>query len=294
MASRIETNEPKIKINVSGFGPFYGIQDNPTSKLMKRLKAEKQQKERQCVLGKIDIFETSAAGSLQQLTQLRQLTDTKRKVQPHRRDLWVHFGVNGSSNQFSFEKLCWNEADFRCPDEQQWQPTKQPIDPTLSLSDCYKTGFPISLLLFHFSQFPWTVGLSENPGRFVCNWIYYQSCKLELENAISFKPTTTTTMTTMSESSNPKVLFVHVPPENVYSIDQQHAFAMALFHFISKLELEEAFVKSIWDQLTGQNSALNSWWIRFRNHMTEPQRFYHGMSHVFHLLQLSSQYRSSL
>lgn len=44
--------------------------------------------------------------------------------------LWLHLGVNEISTEFAIEAVAYNEATFRVPDECNFQPTKEAIDPS--------------------------------------------------------------------------------------------------------------------------------------------------------------------
>jgi pyrrolidone-carboxylate peptidase len=63
------------------------------------------------------------------------------------------------------------EATFRVPDERGWQPMHQKID--ASSGEAYlKTSLPLVHLRDCLSA-KHALTISDDPGRFVCNWILY-------------------------------------------------------------------------------------------------------------------------
>lgn len=111
--------------------------------------------------------------------------------------LWVHFGVHSSATTLLLEQVAWNEMDFRVPDQAGYQPSNLPIcsnDGDLKHSLACK--LPLSAICERVTEGNESgalVKLSTDPGRFLCNYLYYLSLK---------------------ETSNygAHSLFIHVPP----------------------------------------------------------------------------------
>lgn len=87
------------------------------------------------------------------------------------------------------------------------------LSPVISLKTLLDvTGLRESLA----SSFP--VIVSENPGRYVCNWIYFNSLLIARDD-----PSAT-------------VLFVHVPSTEILPLDQQKQFVAELLHLLHQQE----------------------------------------------------------
>ncbi|KAG2501501.1 hypothetical protein HYH03_000009 [Edaphochlamys debaryana] len=163
------------------------------------------------------------------------------------RTVLLHLGVASTAREFRLEARAANCAAFRIPDEDAWQPEHQPIDPAFpgGTSAWVGTSLPLARLAERLS---WRgaeggggegvggegsggegggggggggdggVGLaercvvvSEDAGRFLCNWCYFRACQL-------------------AEALGPgcDALFVHVPPFEVYGEEAQRAFLLDL------------------------------------------------------------------
>lgn len=89
--------------------------------------------------------------------------------------------------------------DFDIPDEGGKQPTGDPIVLSSDNDSSLTTSLPLSVIIKEFqnSQIP-AVVISEDPGRFVCKYIYYKSLLHQ-----------------QSKQSLLNSLFIHVPRDNV-------------------------------------------------------------------------------
>jgi pyroglutamyl-peptidase len=135
------------------------------------------------------------------------------------RVVFVHFGVNVGVKRFELETQGFNEATFSCPDEAGWAPVKAAIDPdaSLPLAHARRTKLPLQLLTNTLQGHGFDVGVSADAGRFVCNWVYYNSLRL-------------------SETNGSLALFVHVPDVTTVPLQRQLEFCSALLTAIADLE----------------------------------------------------------
>lgn len=135
------------------------------------------------------------------------------------RVVFVHFGVNVSVRRCELEMQGFNEATFTCPDEAGWSPVKVPINPdsSLPLAHALCTKLPLLQLARTLQTRGFDVGVSKDAGRFVCNFVYYNSLRL-------------------AEKSGSLVLFVHVPALEVMPLERQLAFCSTLLSCIAELE----------------------------------------------------------
>jgi len=131
---------------------------------------------------------------------------------------FIHFGVFAGSKAFRLEKFGYNEADFRCPDESGYKPNHSKIVDNLPLGTRQNSSFVDDDTfdkIFSTLKNSFACKESSDPGRFVCNYIYYTSLK-----------------TCEKQSSCFKSLFVHVPQFSEINQEKQQAFAKALLQAI--------------------------------------------------------------
>jgi len=166
-----------VRFFVSGFGRFHGVDANPTTKILELLRAETKEGSRDSFPEKVavelcEIMEVSAEGCTQSLDQQFISND-----QPHWTSVYLHLGVC-TSTYFRMEEVAVNCANFRCPDEKGYQPQDLPIDMTqLNTEYQRRCKLPLSDIVAKLELKGWEgkVQTSEDAGRFVCNYTYYQS-----------------------------------------------------------------------------------------------------------------------
>jgi len=195
---------------ITGFGQFHNVEINPSEVLVKRLPSYLSSPScpspLNCNIIATHVVEVSIGGSLDAMAMLKS-----RCTHPpcaNKKTLWVHFGVNAEQTNFRLEKVAWNEAKFRCPDQRGYQPVSEAIIPE-NTEPCIKSNVNVDLLANELSKKGFSVQTSEDPGRFLCNYIYYQSLH-------------------HSTQSGAYSIFVHVPPFSAVPIDAQLSFAHAL------------------------------------------------------------------
>jgi pyroglutamyl-peptidase len=182
------------------------------------------------------VLETSAEAARAAIDKLWQDEQTNQKSE-QTTTILLHLGVNYKGEKFHLESCAYNEATFRIPDERGYQPDKESI-----LGDDISVGRALETLLDVNSlveQLNHTIGkhesesisvcckksiVSNDPGRFVCNYIYcysldkFKSHKLQV---VSNDPRRGT-----------RCLFLHVPPVAVVPQDQQFWFVARLMEML--------------------------------------------------------------
>ena len=161
----------------------------------------------------------------------------------------LHFGVNpnqrSSNNKqppmFQLEQHAYNEADFRIPDQNGFQPSKQPIDPSHPLSQRLSTDLNVKRMKDRLTQKGYEVGISGDAGRFVCNYIYYQSLRsvLTLQEEMRGGPAAAGHNDDGDDVGSDvevevHVLFVHVPSFEDIPKDTQVDFTLELLDSIEE------------------------------------------------------------
>ena len=208
--------EGKIRIHVTGFGPFNGVPSNPTSALVERLQRDAPSLTG-VVISSTSVVETSVDGVEASLRRSRERRDVECG------EIFLHLGVHGSATGFNLEANAFNEASFRVPDERGAQPWKEAINPSDGpISTCLVCPINIDALVSTMRQCGYSgVVRSEDAGRFLCNYIYYASqrrCRAEGGSA----------------------LFVHVPPFTVLSEAAQYKQLLALIAALASAQKARA------------------------------------------------------
>jgi pyroglutamyl-peptidase len=199
---------PSVSFIVTGFGPFRNAQENPTTVICNRL------------MGYLEdttlasrtttrVIETSAQAARAELDAI-ELPDSTTTV-------LLHLGVNCKAHHFQLEQCAYNDATFRIPDEQGYQPQNVCIVDHIPLNTCLKTLLNIKDLCANAGD----VVVSTDPGRFVCNYTYFYS--LNKTQALD----------------RVHSLFLHVPPFSVIPEETQMSVVVKLMHCID-LQLSNA------------------------------------------------------
>jgi pyroglutamyl-peptidase len=231
----------KASFVVTGFGPFHGVKDNPTSVLVQKLPEYLLQRS-----GNDDssappmrtlVLETSASGAKQQIDALYdELCPNQSNGgndSPDRTLCLLHLGVHSLAQQYLIESCAYNEATFVVPDEAGDQPKQAPI-----LAHCVVgTPFPtmwnvpelveqvnalrLSRSIGELSETVRPAVVSTNPGRFVCNYTYCYSLD-------KFQCSRMRTCEDDDSVADVRCLFVHVPSFQVAPEEEQLQFIVDL------------------------------------------------------------------
>ncbi len=177
-----------MKVLVTGFGPFEGVDENPTKQIIEKFNK----------VGKVptnvhlDTFvlpvETKAAEEI-----LDQYYESNTP------DAVVHLGIAVKDTTVRLERIALNLDDFRNPDNTGQVITDRPIVEGGPLA--IRTGLPDRALMLALKEEDIEARLSYSAGAYLCNHVFYYS-------AYKF----------MDQGS--KVIFVHVPPVEYLSTDQ--------------------------------------------------------------------------
>lgn len=195
---------PVTKIHVTGFRKFHGVAENPTETIVSRLMdyVNKQVLPEGAIPSSCNILETAGEGVVSTLYALLESTlpsnagtdsEFLSDSGSGERIIWLHLGVNSGASKFAVECRALNEATFRCPDEMGWQPQRAPIFPEDGgISHAIETTLPTKEIVQALAKKGYDVFVSDDAGRFVCNYVYYHSLRYAAKHGI-------------------KSLFVHVP-----------------------------------------------------------------------------------
>jgi len=220
----VSISKTPIYFNLTGFGEFNGVKDNPTQTLMRQLTSlltkETSIFPSHIRVENITVLETAGKSSKETFDSLTHSPVVDKKASStepttnRTKCVWLHFGVASSYKEFALESHAYNQADFRVPDQLGWMPRGELIirDTKPSL----QTQLPIQDLFQVIRCYGDPVKISVDPGRFVCNWIYFHSLhRAWLENTSS--------------------LFVHVPPFETIPFESQLNFALRLINLTAEI-----------------------------------------------------------
>ncbi|KAF3431244.1 hypothetical protein FNV43_RR25974 [Rhamnella rubrinervis] len=204
-----------VVIHVTGFKRFQGVAQNPTETIVNNLKdfVERRGLAAGVTLGSCTILETAGDGALPMLIKTMEAGISTSNA--NEQVVWLHLGVNSGATKFAIERQAINEATFRCPDELGWQPQQQPIVPEDGgTSQGRETCLSIETILKLLKNKDYDVIISDDAGRFVCNYVYYHSLRY-------------------AEEKGHKSLFVHVPLFSRINEETQMSFVASLLEAIA-------------------------------------------------------------
>uniref|UniRef100_A0A0G4GGZ7 Pyroglutamyl-peptidase I n=1 Tax=Chromera velia CCMP2878 TaxID=1169474 RepID=A0A0G4GGZ7_9ALVE len=220
------------EVNITGFGKFGSHTDNPTSVLVPKLYESLLSKHGTALALKeykiIDVSADAVNATIPSLHLATKAGQEGENIQPPKARLVVHFGLDASSSGFSLECRAANEADFGIPDEAGWTPQQERICKEASTPEFLHSSLDLERLCAELQERGFPCEVSEDAGRFVCNYIYFQSLR-EAEKCKAACPDTCTA-----------VLFVHVPLLETIPFERQLEFLESLMELLLGLCKEMA------------------------------------------------------
>ena len=223
-------NSRRCSFVITGFGPFAGVPCNPTSKLISCLQDNKAQllEDDGVHIRETHILDTSADAAKREIQGIysRLCNDNLALDNEHStKDVIVmlHLGVNYRGKKMQLEQCAYNEATFRVPDNNGYQPQKICIlGNSSTFGQCLQTTLDIDEICSELQlQGQPSCCVSQDPGRFVCNYTYCLSldqCRLANESA----------------NVGCHSLFLHVTNFDVIAEDDQLKFIISLLKAIER------------------------------------------------------------
>jgi pyroglutamyl-peptidase len=183
------------RLLLTGFSSFHGVNRNPTEEIILSLSPEYSD----CDIA-TKVLEVSVDGVSEFQSGVRETEAVDDLI-------LIHLGVDSNATEFKIEKYAYNNMTFRVADERGYQPNECKIYLTEEFDDKICSSIDCEKLLDGLRADGWTVNISTDPGRFLCNYVYYNSLQLQ---------------------SSKRALFVHVPPAAIVPIEKQVEFVRAL------------------------------------------------------------------
>jgi pyroglutamyl-peptidase len=169
----------KPRVLITGFGPFPGVTDNPSSWLVEMLATQHSAPD----------FKLDARVLPTEWENVALIHRLYETVQPH---VMIHFGVSEDLPVFAIERSAHNRVSPRT-DARGATPDGRKIregGPTR-----FDTPFPAAKLAAHLRRTGIAARTSRSAGEYLCNFLYYHSLDWAFR-----------------QETVPPVLFVHVPP----------------------------------------------------------------------------------
>lgn len=198
---------------LTGFGSFGSIERNPTEALIQSLSLEDSS---------TVTYHTSIIKVSQQHVDawMRDTFQTLVEAAKDREEdaiVFIHLGVSETSSEIKLERYAYNECDFRIPDVTGAQPRHVAIHEHKPWNEREETGLEVMDIAMALEG---TVGcvVSEDPGRYVCNYLYYRSLiGCQESRYVGLKLDS---------------LFVHVPKEDCLPLDELKTRILSLIEHI--------------------------------------------------------------
>ncbi|MES2923624.1 MAG: pyroglutamyl-peptidase I [Verrucomicrobiota bacterium] len=146
-----------MKILVTAFGPFAGRSENASSLALIELKRAFPE-----IRSRILPVDSVIAPA--------RLKQALRLIRP---DALIMLGEAAGSKTIRLETTAWNQMDFRIPDIAGRQPAARAICP--GSPAIHRSTLPLKKINLRLESNGHEVSLSNNPGRYLCNQVFYQS-----------------------------------------------------------------------------------------------------------------------
>lgn len=168
-----------MTILLTGYKPFLDNKTNPSKGVSLFLDGYKG-----CVVSKI--FPVSYS---------RMPLEFEKAVHEINPDIILCLGLHSKAKNIHLEKCAYNLLDASYPDGDGIYKSKEKIDD--DGEEILSTELDLSLLEKKISDAKIPVEISLDPGRYLCNHIYY-----------------------LALTRTKKALFIHLPPENILTIEK--------------------------------------------------------------------------
>lgn len=156
-----------MKILVTAFGPFDGRSENASSLALRGLK---------CIFPDI----RTRVLPVDAVIAPARLRQALRQIRP---DALIMLGEAAGSKRIRLETTAWNELDFGIPDIAGRQLSSRPVFPGSPISRL--STLPLDRLLLKLDALGHEVALSNDPGRYLCNQVFYTAAEFLLKHATS-------------------------------------------------------------------------------------------------------------
>ena len=152
-----------VKILLTGFEPFGDLKVNPSQAILESI----SERQTLCNLHEINTIilpvRFDSAGAR-----------IKKTIQEFKPDVILSLGLSGSSDSITLERKAMNLKQ-----DVELQNTKNIKGPTVILLGCpisYKSTLPLDRIYRSLKDRNIPVSISDDAGRYVCNYVFYLAC----------------------------------------------------------------------------------------------------------------------
>ena len=195
---------------LTGFGPFGEVKTNPTSEILEFLRGGGPLTD--CRKERMDILDVSTT-AIDEYFEDHHIASN---------NVSIHLGVNSKATKFALESTCYNNMNFRIPDGNGYQPEFVKIDESDELDEPKCTNFHLEDVCAVMKEDGFPCEISEDPGRYLCNFIYYKSLQRQEK---------------LGHESYKRSIFIHVPPFDVIDKETQIKFVRRVVEELVKPEV---------------------------------------------------------
>lgn len=157
----------RLRVRLTGFGAFHGVQHNPTSILANELAALVEDSP----LRGLVVIEDARVLEVSGLACTRYVRDNATAVEQCDASsdplLFLHLGVAASRDAICIESTAYNMADFRVADERGWTPQKQLIEDSADAPAERRCHIALDSICAALQAESLPVRMSTDPGRFI-------------------------------------------------------------------------------------------------------------------------------
>ncbi len=239
---------PEVTFILTGFGRFGRITQNPTETIVQHFmnfddhqrhdhdkgndndNDDNKRNNNNYKILSCKIINTAASSVANDIEGIMSIVEGQVKSFSNHKNhhvVCIHFGVDYKGDTFKLESTAYNEASFRIPDEDGYQPKKKHIDDRFPIEQKLQTDLNIRKICNEMQKRDFNVKISGDCGRFVCNFLYW--CSLNKINTIV---QSVECEDVNSDQKNVHSLFVHVPMFNVIEQEIQLKFVANLLDSI--------------------------------------------------------------
>lgn len=204
------------KLIITGFSIFAGVERNPTEDIVNSLRNWCSTLNGYELEFKILVCSVDSVKSF--ISEERTTRDTADGCCD---DILIHFGVDYSRQSINLESLAYNNMTFRVPDQSNYKPDMVCINDNQNFDESLSSDLDVIGLCQQLVADNWNVKVSSDPGRFLCNYVYYTSLCLHKEKV-------------RTEGNICRSLFIHMPAVTVITLEDQILFAKVALAAIVK------------------------------------------------------------
>lgn len=180
-----------MRVIVTGFGQFGGVDENPTELIVRNLMEKSMN---------VDDFEILKVA-------VNEVSTFHDKFDSNEDCVFIHLGVHSSTDCMLLEKCAYNNMTFRIPDQCGYAPDCQCISDGDCFDSAIESDIDIQTVVDHLVGEGFLVKASEDPGRYLCNYVYYRSLAYQI-----------------ACGKKKRAIFIHVPPIVNMELEKQVVF----------------------------------------------------------------------